>query len=253
MGMFDLSGKIAIITGGSRGIGLGIAKGLGGAGATIIIANRKAAEGQKAVDSLKKEGLKTVVIPVDVSVKSSVDALVAKVIKDFGKIDILVNDAGVIVRKPAVEILEEDWDTVIDTNLKGTFLVCQAVGREMIKRKWGRIINISSNIVQRLQPDRVPYAVSKAGINHLTKALALEWGKFNINVNAIAPTVTITDINRKFYLEEHRDQLEEWIKFTAKGRVASPEDYVGAAIFLSSDASDYVTGQILYVEGGSAL
>jgi 2-deoxy-D-gluconate 3-dehydrogenase len=179
--------------------------------------------------------------------------LVARVISEFGKIDILVNSVGVIVRKPAEEVSEEEWDYVIDTNLKGVFFCCQSVGREMIRSKRGRIINISSNIVQRLQPMRVAYAASKAGINHLTRALALEWAKVNINVNAIAPSVTITDINKKFYLEEHRDQLEEHIRLTPKGRVAYPEDYVGAAIFLASDASDYVTGQILYVEGGAAL
>lgn len=253
MEIFDLSGRIAMITGGNRGIGLGIAKGLAVAGATVVIVNRKAAEGQSAAESLKKEGLSAVAIPADVCDTSSIATLLTKVVRDFGKIDVLVNNAGVVVRKPTEEISEEDWDYVMDTNLKAVFFCCQLVGREMLRNKRGKIINISSNVSHRLQPIRSVYATSKAGVNHLTRALAQEWAKYNINVNVIAPSVTITDMNRKYYLEDHPEALEAHLRLTPRGRVAAPEDYVGAAVFLASDAADYVTGQILYVDGGVTL
>ncbi len=253
METFDLSGRIAMVTGGNRGIGLGIARGLAVAGATVVIVNRKAAEGQSAAESLKKEGLSAVAIPADVCDTSSIATLLTKVVRDFEKIDVLVNNAGVVVRKPPEEISEEDWDYVMDTNLKAVFFCCQLVGREMLRNKRGKIINISSNVSHRLQPIRSVYATSKAGVNHLTRALAQEWAKYNINVNVIAPSVTITDMNRKYYLEDHPEALEEHLRLTPRGRVAYPEDYVGAAVFLASDASDYVTGQILYVDGGVTL
>lgn len=253
MEIFDLSGRIAMVTGGNRGIGLGIAKGLAVAGATVVIVNRKAAEGQSAAESLKKEGLSAVAIPADVCDTSSIATLLTKVVRDFGKIDVLVNNAGVVVRKPTEEISEEDWDYVMDTNLKAVFFCCQLVGREMLRNKRGKIINISSNVSHRLQPIRSVYATSKAGVNHLTRALAQEWAKYNINVNVIAPSVTITDMNRKYYLEDHPEALEAHLRLTPRGRVAAPEDYVGAAVFLASDAADYVTGQILYVDGGVTL
>jgi 2-deoxy-D-gluconate 3-dehydrogenase len=159
----------------------------------------------------------------------------------------------VLVKKPVVEISEEDWDYVINTNLKAVFFCCQTVGREMIKNNRGRIINISSNVSSRQQPLRSVYATSKAGLNNLTRALAQEWGSYNINVNVLAPSVTITDMNKKYFLEEHPEALEEYLRLTPKGRVAYPGDYVGAAVFLASDASDYVTGQILFVDGGLTL
>ena len=178
MELFDLSGRVAIVTGGNRGIGFSIAKGLASSGATVIIANRKTAEGQNAAESLKKQGLKAAAIPVDVTSIPSINEMVAKVISDYGKIDILVNCAAIITRRPAEEYPEEEWDRLMDTNLKGVFYCCQAVGREMIKNKKGKIINISSNISARAQIIRAAYATSKAGLNHLSRSLAFEWGKY---------------------------------------------------------------------------
>src|SRR4030042_4834771 len=252
MNIFDLSGKIAIVTGGNRGIGFGIAKGLASVGATVVIANRTAAEGQKAAEALKKEGLNAVAIPTDVSSKSSVGELVSNVVNDFGRIDILINDAAIQITKPAEELSEEEWDYMMNVNLKGLFLCCQLAGREMIKRKKGKIINISSIVSQIARPGRSIYATTKAGVSHLTRSLALEWAKYNINVNAIGPGLTITDINKK-YFAEHHDELRKLISSIPKGREAYPSDYVGAAIFFASDASDYVTGQVLIVDGGSIL
>ena len=252
MKIFDLSGKIAIVTGGNQGIGLGITRGLTTAGATVVIANRRPAAGRKAAESLKKEGLNAVAIPTDVSSESSIAALVMEVISDFGKIDILVNNAGVIVRKPAEDILRKDWDYIMDTNLKGVFFCCQLVGREMIWRRQGKIINISSDTSQRVTLERSVYAVSKAGVSYLTRCLALEWAKYNINVNAIGPGLTITPLNRKYY-KEHPENLKRSIQSIPIGRVGRPSDYAGAAIFLASEMSNFVTGQTLLVEGGSTI
>ena len=252
MNLFDLSGRIAIVTGGNQGIGFGIAKGLAGAGATVVIANRRAAEGQKAAASLQKEGLNAVVIPTDVSIRASVEKLVAKVISDFGKLDIMVNNAAVMVRKPVEDFTEEEWNQIINTNLKGVFFGCQLAGREMIKRKKGKIINVSSVLSQIAQSGRSVYATAKAGVSHLTRACALEWGKYNINVNAIAPGLTITPLNQK-YFKEHPEDLKKIFESIPLGREAYPPDYAGVAIFLASDASDYMTGQTLIVDGGQVV
>jgi len=252
MNLFDLSGKIAVVTGGNQGIGFGIARGLASAGATVVIANRRAAEGQKAAETLRKEGYNAIAIPTDVSQKASIAAMVAKVIKEYKKIDILVNNAGVIIRKPLEEFEESEWDTIHNTNLRGLFLCSQLVGREMIKRKKGKIINISSVLSQIVQSGRGPYATAKAGVSHLTRALALEWGRYNINVNAIGPGLTITAINQK-YFEENPQDLKKILEGLPLGREAYPKDYAGAAVFLASDASDYVTGQTLLVDGGQTI
>lgn len=252
MDIFDLSHKVAIVTGGSRGIGFAIGRGLATAGANVVIADLRTAEGQEAAESLKKEGLNVVAIPTDVSSMSSVASLVSKVISDFAKIDILVNNAGVLVRKPVEDITEEDWDYVMNINLKGLFFCSQLVGREMIRNRRGRIINISSVRSEKMGPDRSVYAVSKAGVSNLTKVLAYEWAKYNITVNAITPATTITEINRKHF-EDHPDQLAEIVKSIPKGRAGYPSDYIGAAIFLASDAADFVTGQILFVDGGTTI
>ena len=252
MKIFDLSGKIAIVTGGDQEIGFAITRGLANAGATVVIADRRPVEEQVAAASLKKEGLNAVAIPTDVSSNSSIAALVSKVVSDFGRIDILVNNAGVIVIKLAEEFSEEEWDYIMSINLKGLFFCCQLVGREMIQRRRGKIINISSEASQRPMPERSVYAISKAGVSHLTRCLALEWAKYNINVNAIGPAPTITPLSQRYY-EEHPSALRERIKSVPMGRMGNPKDYVGAAVFLASEASDFVTGHTLFVDGGSTI
>ncbi len=252
MEFFDLTGKVAIITGGNRGIGFAIAGGLATAGAAVVVANRTVEEGQQAANALKAQGMQAMAVQTDVSEKSSVDHLVKTVMDECNQIDILVNSAGVIQRGPVEDFTEEQWDYIIDINLKGLFFCCQRVGKEMIKRKKGKIINISSNVSEVIQNLRVVYAVSKAGVSHLTKGLALEWAGYNINVNAIGPGPTITELNKK-YFEENPHDLQERIDSIPMARVGDPLDHVGAAIFLASDASDYVTGQTLLVDGGSTI
>ena len=252
MELFSLANKIAIVTGGNQGIGFAIAKGLAMAGARIVIANRRVAEGQQAAEIIKEEGYDAIAIATDVSDRSSVERMVSEVIGKYQKIDILVNNAGVILRKSPEEISEEEWNYIFDINLKGMFFCCQLVGKEMIKRKKGKIINVSSNVSEVAMPGRAIYSVSKAGVAHLTRALALEWATHNINLNALGPGPTITDINKK-YFDEHPEDLQARIVSIPLARIGQPMDHVGAAIFLASDASDFITGQNLLVDGGSTI
>jgi gluconate 5-dehydrogenase len=252
MSLLDLSGRTAIITGGNQGIGFAIAQGLARHGAHTIIANRRAEQGVAAAQLLLDEGLSAAAIHADVSDGASVQHLVDAVIERHGHIDILVNSAAVIVRKPVEELTEEEWQWVMDINVKGTFLCCRDVGRHMIERRSGKIVNISSNVSQVIQPLRSVYAVSKAAVSHLTRALAVEWATYGINVNAVAPGPTVTDFNRQ-YLEEHPADKQRATDSIPMARLGVPSDHVGAAVFLSSAASDYITGQTLLVDGGSIL
>ena len=252
MNPFDLTGKVAIVTGGNQSIGQAIARGLAKAGATVVIANRRAPEGRQAAETLRGEGLNVTAIPVDISQRSSVVELVSRTMTDFKKIDILVNNAGVIMRNPVEDHTEADWNHIMDINLKGTFFCCQVAGTEMIKRKKGKIINISSNVSEVAMAGRSVYAVSKAGISHLTRALALEWARFNINVNAIGPGPTLTELNQKFFEDNPRD-LQERIESIPMHRMGLPDDHAGAAVFLASEASNFITGQTLLVDGGSTI
>jgi gluconate 5-dehydrogenase len=250
--LFDLKDKVAIVAGGSRGIGLAIADGLASAGATIVIANSTPEQGERAAAQLCSQGREARAIAVDLRDSVSISTLVSKTIHAVGKIDVLVNSIGVIRRGPIESVSEDDWDTMMGVNLRGAFLLCQAVGRHMIERREGKIVNVSSNVSQVLQPHRGAYAVTKAGLSHLTRVLALEWAPHHVNVNAIAPAPTITDLNRKFF-EDHPDDLRARVQSIPLGRLGAPEDYAGAAIFLASRASDFVTGQTFFVDGGSNL
>ena len=250
--LFDLSRRIAIVAGGSRGIGFAIAEGLASAGAAVVVANSNAAQGEKAAAAIRAQGDDALAVPFDIRQRASIEALVAATLKARGRIDILVNAIGVIRRGPIEAVSEDDWDTMMGINLRGAFLLCQAVGREMIGRKQGKIVNVSSNVSQVLQPHRGAYAVTKAGMSHLTRVLGLEWAPYGVNVNAIAPAPTITDLNRKFFEDNPRD-LEARKQSIPLGRLGAPADYVGAAVFLASRASDFVTGQTYFVDGGSNL
>ena len=252
MDLFNLSGRVGIVTGGARGIGFAIAKGLASSGALVVIADINSDGAEKAAATIRAEGFQAQSVTVNVTKRNSVQDMVAQTVEGSGQIDILVNCAGIILRKPIEEVTDEEWDSILDVNLRGVFLCSQVGGREMMKRKQGKIINISSNIAQVLQPGRGIYAVSKAGVSHLTKVMALEWAPYHINVNAIAPAPTMTDLNKKFF-DEHPEDYQERLRSIPMGRLGNPQDYVGMAIFLASKASDFVTGQTLFVDGGSNL
>ena len=250
--LFDLSEKIAIVAGGSRGIGFAIAEGFASAGARVVVANSTPEQGERAAAAIRAQGREARAIPLDIRQRDSIARLVSETLAAYGRIDILVNAIGVIRRGPIEAVTEEDWDLMMGVNLRGAFLLCQDVGREMIRRRYGKIVNISSNVSQVLQPHRGAYAVTKAGMSHLTRVLGLEWAPHGINVNAIAPAPTITDLNRKFFEDNPKD-LEARKQSIPLGRLGAPRDYVGAAIFLASPASDFVTGQTYFVDGGSNL
>jgi len=252
MSLFDLSDRIAIVTGGNRGIGYAIAEGLARHGALVVIANRNEEAGIAAAQRLLDQGLQAEAMAADVSIAASVSHLVQTTLQRHGCIDILVNSAAVILRKPAEDFEEEEWDRIMNTNLRGAFLCCRDVGRHMIERRKGKIINISSNVSQVVQPLRSVYCVSKAGLSHLTRALGLEWAPYGVNVNAIGPGPTITELNQKYFEENPRD-LQARIDSIPMGRMGKPADHVGAALFLASEASDYMTGQTLIVDGGTNL
>ncbi len=251
MNMFSLDKKIALITGSSRGLGLVMAKGLGHAGATLILNGRKQNEQRlkDVVGGLKKEGIKNVYsYSFDITKKDDISVQVRNVEKEVGPIDILVNNAGTQKREALEELEESTWREVIDTNLTGAFLTSQQVVRGMIKRKSGKIINICSLMSEIGRDAIAAYSASKGGLKMLTKNMAVEWAKYNIQVNGIGPGYFITDMTRA--LVENKE-FNQWIvNRTPAKRWGNPEELVGALIFLSSQASDFVNGQIIYVDGG---
>jgi len=245
---FDLSGKVAIITGAGRGMGYPIALTLAKYGADLVICSRTVSELEKVKAEIELMGRRVLVQRMDVTQVPEIHSMVEAAVKTYGHIDILVNNAGVNAPQWAEEVTEEAWDKVFNTNLKGLFFCAQAVGRVMIQQKKGKIINVSSQsgVVGLLQ--RAAYCSSKGGVNLLTKVLAIEWAKHNINVNAIAPTFIETPFTRPMF---EKEGFREYVLGNIPlGRVGKPEDVVGAVIYLASDASNMVTGHILLIDGG---
>ena len=242
----DLSGKIAFVTGGSRGIGLSIAQMLAGSGATLAICGR---DGAKAAAAAKDLGPHARGYGCDVAQADQVEATVAAIEKDFGKIDIVVNHAGFTRDNLMFRIGEDDWDSVIDTNLKGAFLVSKHAARGMIKRRWGRIINITSIVGITGNKGQANYSASKAGMIGLTRAVARELASRNVLVNAVAPGYIDTELTRGIS-DEAKQALQGAI---ALGRLGQGSDIAGAVLFLASDLAGYITGQVLVVDGGMVM
>lgn len=245
---FDLSGKVAVVTGTSRGLGQYLARALARAGADLVITSRDAATlsaFQKEIDGL---GRKAFPLALDVRSQDSIKEMVSKAVAHYGKIDILVNNAGCNVRKPALEVTWEDWNLVLDTNLRGTFFVAQNVARHMVPRKYGRIINIGSVTCVAGYAGLGPYGASRGGVKQLTMSLADDWGVHGITVNCLAPGWFKTAQNAVMY------ENKEWVDYLCDRiplkRPGQPQDLDGAVVFLASDASAYVTGQTLLVDGG---
>ncbi len=250
---FSLKGKVVIVTGGKRGIGRAIALGLAEAGADVASCSRTIEDGQlqSLAEEIQRLGRRSLAIQADVTRKTDVDKMVQEVVKEFGKIDILVNNAGIMIRKPLLELSEEEWDATLDTNLKGYFLCSQAVGRIMVAQKQGNIINIASEQAIRAFGGRGAYPMSKAAVLMLTKVLARELAGYNIRINGIAPGTVRTEMSRPLWSDPAAlKRLETIIPL---GRLAEPDNMVGAAIFLASDASSYMTGHTIMVDGGHIL
>lgn len=249
--MGKLDHKVAIVTGSGTGIGRSIAITFATEGADIVLASRTVATLEKVADEIKDLGKHVLVVPTDVSVKAQVQNLVNKTLEEFGRIDILINNAGVSYRIPMMDISEDDWDNVIDIDLKGVFLCIQAVGRHMIERNYGKIINISS--IAGLRPTRfimAPYAAAKAGVDLLTKSATLELTPYGINVNSISPGAIETPIYRRGKTPE---QIEEWLvgaRGAPIGRVGDSQEVANVALFLASDDSSFICGECIVVDGG---
>ena len=244
--MFDLTGKVAIVTGASRGLGRGMAIGLAKAGANVVVTD--ILDTKETVDEVKKLGREALGIKVNVTKKSDVEAMVKQTLEKFGRVDILVNNAGILRIEPTEDMKEEDWDKVLAINLKGQFLCAREVGKHMIKQKSGKIINMSSIAGKFGNPQSAAYNASKAGVILLTKTLAIDWGKHNIQVNAICPGAFYTPMTEESFKDEN---LVQMIKTSVPlGRYGEPEDLVGTVIYLASEASNYVTGHALVVDGG---
>jgi 2-deoxy-D-gluconate 3-dehydrogenase len=246
--LFSLEGKTAIVTGASKGIGKSIAVALARAGADVAVAARSEKELAEVADEISKLGRKVLAVPMDLFQVQDIPEKVEAIHNHFGKIDILVNNAGMNITKPALEVTEEDWDKVLDLNLKSAFFMSQAVSRYMIERSQGKIINMSSQMAFVGYYKRAAYCSSKGGLTQLTRALAIEWAKYRINVNAIAPTFIETPMTRPMF--EDKNFLDDVLSRIPLGRLGKESDLLGAVIFLSSDASDLVTGHTLTVDGG---
>lgn len=251
MDLFDLTGKTALITGGGRGLGAQIAEGFAEAGANIVLCSRKVEACQETAERLAKLGVKTLALSCDIRKPEDVHKVVEATVKEFGSIDILVNNSGATWGAPAEEMPLEAWNKVIDVNVTGTFLMSQAAGRIMIEQKSGKIINIASvaglgGTDPRVM-DTIGYNTSKGAVITMTKDLAVKWGRYGINVNAIAPGFFPTKMSAAI-IEHGKNPI---LEATPLRRFGSDDDLKGAALFLASHASNYVTGDVLIVDGGT--
>jgi gluconate 5-dehydrogenase len=246
--LFSVKDKVALVTGSSRGIGFKLAEGLAERGAKVILNGRNKETLEQSAKELSNKGYRVSCSIFDVTDKESIQKEVARIEKEFGRIDILVNNAGINLRKPILELELAEWNNVLGADLTSAFLVSQAVAKGMIARTSGKIINICSMQSELGRPTISAYAASKGGLKMLTKSMTVEWAKYNIQINGIGPGYFLTDMTKAL---SSNPEFDGWLKNrTPAGRWGDPEELVGALVFLSSQASDYVNGHILYVDGG---
>ncbi len=244
----ELTGRTAVVIGGTSGIGRAIAHGMAQAGADVVCTSRRQDQVDAAAAEIEGFGKRTLRITSDVGDKASLEHLLAQCIAEFGKVDILVNSAGRTKRTPTLELDEDEWNGIMETNLTGTLRACQVFGEHMVDNGYGRIVNIASLSTFVALYEVAAYAASKAAVASLTKSLAVEWAKRGVNVNAIAPGVFRTALNQKLLDESPRGQ--EFLTRTPMGRFGQVEELAGAAVFLASEAASFVTGELLVVDGG---
>ena len=250
--MFDLSGKVAVVVGGHSGIGRGIAEGLAEAGADIVIAARRFDRCQETCSELEKLEVKTLPVRCDATINDEVNNLVETTVREFGKLDILVYSAGVGGNeKPVLETTDEEWDETLNVNLRGAFLCCRAVAKEMVKQNGGKIINVASILGLIGNSRTSAYCTSKGGIIQLTKSMALELVRYNIQVNALCPGYFLTPMNAEFFSKEIGERYIK--KFIPMGRLGRTDELKGIAIYLASPASSFTTGAAMVVDGGQTV
>ncbi len=249
--LFDLHGKVAIVTGGNGGLGLGMALGLAGAGASVVVAARNQEKTREAVAAIEKLGVRALGVYLDVLEPELVEACVATTVAEFGGLDIMVANAGTVVRKPPEDLTLDEWDLVIDTNLKGTWLCCRAAFPHLLARGGGKIITNGSMFSIFGSTVGSAYPASKGGVVQLTKSLAVAWAKHNIQVNCILPGWLMTELTQPVY--DHADLSPAIVARTPAGRWGQPADIAGTAAFLASRASDFVTGVSIPVDGGFSV
>jgi len=246
--LFEIAGKVVLVSGSSRGLGSAIARGLGEAGATVVLNGRDESRLRKAVDEFKADDIHALGFAFDVTSAGQIAAAIPKIESQVGPIDVLVNNAGIMRRAPLEDLSEQDWRDVLDTNLTAPFLLAQQVARGMIRRKQGKIINICSLMSELGRNTTGAYAAAKGGLRMLTRAMATEWARHNIQVNGIGPGYFLTEMTGKLAEDP---KFDAWLRArTPAGRWGDPRELVGTAIFLAAPASDFVNGQIIYVDGG---
>jgi NAD(P)-dependent dehydrogenase (short-subunit alcohol dehydrogenase family) len=249
LNVFKLDGRVAVITGGNRGLGFAMAKALAEAGASVVVTSREEDRAIKSATSLAEiTGKRTMGIAVDVTDAEQIESMIQSIVQEFGRIDILINNAGINIRKPVEEFDEASWDLVQETNLKAPFLCSRAAAQHMKKQRYGRIINVSSMLGLVALPERSAYCSSKGGLIQLTRVMALEWATHNITVNALCPGPIATELNIPVMNNPQTNQY--FLNHIALGRWGQPEELGGAIVFLASDASSFMTGAALVIDGG---
>jgi NAD(P)-dependent dehydrogenase (short-subunit alcohol dehydrogenase family) len=249
---FGLKGKIAVVTGGAQGLGLEMADALSWSGADVIVADIQEDKAKSAaLDLSGSHKNRAMGCHLDVSSRSSVERVSERILREFGRIDIVVNNAGVLIQKSIEETEDKDWDFLMNINLRGVFLCSQVFGRSMLSNRCGKIINISSVVGFLGAEKRILYGASKSGVAHMTRLFAAEWAKHNINVNAIAPGYLLTEMTARNFNDPEKGK--EFLKMVPLKRFGEPKDLSGAVVFLASSASDYITGQVLFIDGGRML
>ena len=243
-----LADRVAVVTGGTSGIGLALVRGLAEAGADVVPMSRRAEQVDAAAAEVEALGRRAVRVTADVSDRASLEAALTGVLAELGKVDILVNCAGITKRTPTLDVSDEEWTAILETNLTGTWRVCQVFGRHMLERGYGRIVNIASLASFVGLFEVAAYTASKAGVAGLTRALAVEWGRRGVNVNAIAPGVYRTALNSA--LLDGTERGKEFLLRTPLGRFGRTEELSGACVFLASEAASYINGEVLTVDGG---
>jgi len=246
---FDLSGKVAIVTGGGRGIGKAIALGLAGAGAKVVVCSRTSKEIEEAADEISRVGGEALPLTVDLTANDQLENLVNTTVKEFGRIDILVNNAARSFLRSLMDLREDGWDKVFNTNVRAVWLLSRLAAKKMMEQKNGRIINITTVGAEKAELGMAAYGCSKAALKMLTRCMAREWAQYGINVNAVGPGLTRTDFSKPIW--SNLEVAKHVAMAIPKGRLAEPEEIVGAVLFLASDAAGFITGQSIYVDGGT--